>query len=58
MSDEADAFSALDHIIWGDWDRFLLRLRAAINERIQTEAYKEHILARTYPSDGSSDVEK
>lgn len=50
MSDESEAFSALDHIIWGDWDRFLLRLQAAINNRVLTEGYEAHIIA----GDGSS----
>ena len=58
MSAETDAFSALDHIVEGDWDRFLLRLRAAINVRIQTDEYKAHIIARTYLSDRSDDADQ
>lgn len=45
MSAQADAFAALTHIEDGDWDRFLLRLRAAIDARRKTEAYQRHIIA-------------
>lgn len=45
MNAEANAFAALEHIQDGDWDRFLLRLRAAIDMRRKTDEYKRHIVA-------------
>jgi len=45
MSAQADAFAAMEHIEAGDWDRFLLRLLAAIGARRKTEEYKAHIIA-------------
>jgi hypothetical protein len=38
------AFAALLAIENGDWDRYLLRLRAAIEQRRKTEAYRRHII--------------
>jgi len=43
----AAAFAALEAIAAGEWDRFLLRLRAAIEQRRQTDEYKAHIVARS-----------
>lgn len=45
MSDQAHAFAALEAILAGEWDRYLLRLRAAITKRLATEAYQQHIVA-------------
>ena len=45
MSADADAFAALEHIVAGDWDRFLLRLRAAIDARRKTDEYGAHVIA-------------
>jgi hypothetical protein len=45
MSAGAEAFAALDAIESGRWDRYLLRLRAAIEIRRQTDEYKAHIIA-------------
>lgn len=39
------AFAALTAIEAGEWDRFLLRLRAAIEQRRRTDAYKAHLIA-------------
>ena len=41
----AAAFAALTAIESAEWDRFLLRLRAAIEQRRQTEDYHAHIVA-------------
>jgi hypothetical protein len=41
----AAAFAALTAIESGEWDRFLLRLRAAIEQRRQTDDYRAHIVA-------------
>lgn len=45
MSAASEAFSALDRIEAGDWDRYLLRLRAAIQARMRTDEYTQHIIA-------------
>jgi predicted aminopeptidase len=45
MSEQVDAFAALEHILTGDWDRFLLRLRAAIDQRRSTDEYAAHRIA-------------
>lgn len=42
----AAAFSAIEAIQSGDWDHFLLRLRAAIIDRLRTDAYYEHLTAQ------------
>ena len=44
MSDAA-AFAAMEAILSGEWDRFLLRLQAAIRERRMTPEYEAHIIA-------------
>jgi hypothetical protein len=49
MTGEAAAFAALEAIEAGDWDRFLLRLRAAIEARRKTEEYQAHIIAGDLP---------
>lgn len=41
----AAAFAALESITSGEWDRFLLRLRTAIEERRWTPEYERHIVA-------------
>lgn len=46
MEESAAAFAALRAIESGSWDRFLLRLQAAIRQRLQTEDYRQHIVAR------------
>lgn len=43
--DIAAAFAALEAIESGQWDRFLLRLQAAIKQRRQTDDYRRHIVA-------------
>ena len=48
----AAAFAALEAIQSGEWDRYLLRLRAAINERMKTEGYRDHIVVGTVLRDG------
>jgi hypothetical protein len=40
----AAAFAALNAIEAGDWDRYLLRLRAAIDMRRETAAYKATLI--------------
>ena len=40
-----DAFAALEHILAGDWDRFLIRLQAAIRQRLATDEYKATLVA-------------
>jgi len=45
VSTQAAAYAAIESIEDGEWDRYLLRLRAAINQRIQTESYRRHIVA-------------
>lgn len=42
---KAFAFAALEAIIAGDWDRYLLRLRGAIEQRRKTPEYEAHIVA-------------
>lgn len=42
---QIEAFAALNHIENGDWDRFLLRLRGAIELRRATDEYEQHIIA-------------
>jgi len=42
----AAAFAALQAIQAGEWDRFLLRLRAAIRARIDTDDYQGSLRAR------------
>lgn len=41
----AAAFAALEAIEAGEWDRYLLRLRAAIEQRRKTCDYAKHIVA-------------
>jgi hypothetical protein len=41
---QIEAFAALKHIENGDWDRFLLRLRVAIELRRATDEYEQHIV--------------
>jgi hypothetical protein len=45
-SEQAAAFAALTAIETGDWDRYLLRLQAAIRRRLLTEEYKRTLVAR------------
>jgi hypothetical protein len=45
VSGEAAAFAALTAIESGEWDRYLLRLRTAIERRRGTDDYKAHIVA-------------
>ena len=42
---QAAAFAALQAIQSGEWDRYLIRLQAAIFHRRQTEEYRDHIVA-------------
>lgn len=49
MSAESAAFTALEAIQSGEWDRYLLRLRAAIEARRQTADYRRHIIAGNPP---------
>lgn len=42
----AAAFAAIEAVQSGDWDNFLLRLRAAIINRLRTDAYYEHLTAQ------------
>lgn len=44
-SQQAAASAALTAIESGDWDRFLLRLRAAIEQRRQTPEYQRTLIA-------------
>ena len=46
MSEQAAAFAALEAIQSGKWDRFLLRLGAAIAQRRNTQEYKDHVKAK------------
>jgi hypothetical protein len=46
QAQSASAFAALTAIESGDWDRFLLRLRAAIEARRGTDEYWQHVVAR------------
>jgi hypothetical protein len=39
------AFAALTAIEAGEWDRYLLRLLYAINQRRHTEGYLDHLTA-------------
>lgn len=41
----AAAFAAIEAIQSGEWDRFLSRLRGAINQRTQTDEYKSTLIA-------------
>ena len=41
----AAAFAAMEAITDGEWDRFLIRLTAAIRARSATGAYESHIVA-------------
>jgi hypothetical protein len=41
----AAAFAALEAILAGEWDRYLLRIRGAIRQRMETEEYERHIIA-------------
>jgi hypothetical protein len=52
VSRQSEAFSALDRIESGDWDRYLLRLQAAINMRTRTDDYRAHIIARADAEEG------
>lgn len=45
MSAESEAFSALDSIESGRWDRSLLRLLVAIRMRMDTDEYKAGLIA-------------
>jgi len=47
----AAAFAALEAIQSGDWDRFLLRLRSAIEQRRATQGYRDHIIAGSAPDE-------
>jgi len=38
MSDNATAFAALESILDGEWDRYLVRLRAGINQQMLAAA--------------------
>jgi hypothetical protein len=44
-AEQAAAFAALEKILAGDWDRYLLRLRGAIRQRMETDAYQVLIRA-------------
>ena len=44
MSAESEAFSAMDAIESGRWDRSLLQLAEAIRRRLRTEEYRSKIL--------------
>lgn len=41
----AESFAALQHIEDGDWDRWLMRLRAAIEQRRATQGYADSFVA-------------
>ena len=46
----AAAFAAMEAIESGEWDRYLLRLRAAIEQRRKTQEYRDHIIVgKTQP---------
>jgi len=45
MSENAAAFAAIEAINSGRWDRYLHRLRGAINVRVQTDAYQATLVA-------------
>jgi hypothetical protein len=45
LSQQAAAFAALEAIESGAWDRYLLRLRGAIEQRRRTPDYAAHIVA-------------
>jgi hypothetical protein len=42
---DATAFAALQAIESGEWDKYLLRLKAAIIARMRTEGYAQHLIA-------------
>lgn len=44
-SDAAAAFTAVEAIEEGRWDHFLLRVRAAVAQRMATDEYKRHLVA-------------
>lgn len=45
MSAESEAFSAMDAIESGRWDRSLLRLAEAIRRRMKSEDYRSKLIA-------------
>lgn len=59
MSGAAAAFAALEEIEAGSWDHYLLRLRAGIEGRMRTEAYRYRrpIVADITPPPHSPDAE-
>jgi len=44
-ADSAAAFAAVESIMAGEWDRFLLRIQGAIRMRMRTQEYQDHIVA-------------
>lgn len=46
---QAAAFAALTAIERGEWDRYLIRLNAAIKQRMRTEAWQRHIVVGGQP---------
>jgi len=57
MADQgAAAFAALESIQAGDWDRFLLRLRAAIDVRRGTKDYRDGLVAGASTPDEVNDL--
>ena len=48
------AFAALEKIESGDWDRYLLRLRAAINQRLPKVKYRAKEFYHEVPTSPTS----
>lgn len=44
-STAAAAFAAIEAIASGEWDRYLIRLRGAIEMRGRTKDYRAHLVA-------------
>jgi hypothetical protein len=40
----AKAFGAIESIMSGDWDRYLIRIDTALRERMRTTAWTQHVV--------------